>query len=49
MSSYRLLYRIADEVVLVTAFVHGARDLACEREGAASPAPRGAAESKTGQ
>jgi plasmid stabilization system protein ParE len=39
VSSYRLLYRIADEVVLVTAFVHGARDLVGERESASIPPP----------
>ena len=32
VASYRLLYRIADQVVFVTAFVHGARDLAALRE-----------------
>ncbi len=43
VSSYRLLYRIADQVVLVTAFVHGARNLAGERESAPDSAPPGAA------
>ena len=32
VSSYRLLYRITEQVVLVTAFVHGARDLSSWRE-----------------
>lgn len=32
VASYRLLYRIADQIVFVTAFVHGARDLAALRE-----------------